>query len=412
VSSSSTPLGRPTPTRRGWAFLGGAGGVTVGAIILQNGALVGLGLTGLLLLVFAHAFVFRARPELTVRRTAHPARVHVGADCSVAIEGRTLVRTPLLMLTELVDDGLRVARFALPASPQDTPVRAIYRIPTTRRGRHELGPLLAFVIDPFGLARRAWEVATPNELIVRPRLHTVLSPNRGRGGEPDVHALGKRLPTHQTAAEFLALREYEAGDVPRRVSWRATARRGELMVRQDEAAAPGRVVLVLDARPEVYDAEAFEVAVEAVASLAVQSGRDQIPLEAVATTGEVLGRPAPGALEVLLDRLAIIEPGDPDHLFALCAQLSTRLGIGGVVVVTGAPDDALARAVAPLYGRASLAVVATMPPTTTSAIAGLVPVFGHPFPAAWNRAVALSRHRSSRSSWTPGTSRSPLHSVR
>jgi Protein of unknown function DUF58 len=227
-----------------------------------------------------------------------------------------------------------------------------------------------------------------------------------------VHALGKRLPTHQTAAEFLALREYEAGDDPRRVSWRATARRGELMVRQDEAAAPGRVVLVLDARPEVYDAEAFEVAVEGVASLAVQSGRDQIPLEAVATTGEVLGRPAPGALEVLLDRLAIIEPGDPDHLFALCAQLSTRLGIGGVVVVTGAPDDALARAVAPLYGRASLAVVATMPPTTTSAIAGLVPVFGHPFPAAWNRAVALSRHRSSRSSWTPGTSRSPLHSVR
>lgn len=397
MSASPTPLGRPTPTRRGWALAGGAGGVTVGAIILQNGALVGLGVTGLVLLAFAHLTVLRARPLLTVRRTARPPRVHVGADCSVAIEGRTLARTPLLMLTELVDDGLRVARFALPASPPDTPVRATYRIPTTRRGRHELGPLLAFVIDPFGLARRAWEVATPNELIVRPRLHSVLSPRRGLGGEPDVHAQGKRLPTQQTAAEFLALREYEPGDDPRRVNWRATARRGELMVRQDEAAAPGRVVLVLDVRPEAYDAASFEAAVEAIASIAVQSGKDQIPLEAVATTGEVLGRPVLGALELLLDHLAVIEPDEPDHLVALCAQLATRLGIGGVVVVTGAPDGALARAVAPLFGRCVLSVVATKHPTTAAAIPGLVDAWSRPFAPAWNRAVALSKHRLRRS---------------
>jgi len=397
VSAGPTPLGRPTPTRRGWALAGGAGGVTVGAIILQNGALAGLGVTGLLLLAFAHLTVMRARPALTVRRTAHPPRVHVGAECSVAIEGRTLARTPLLMLTELVDDGVRVARFALPAGPADTPVRATYRVPTTRRGRHELGPLLAFVIDPFGLARRAWEVATPNDLIVRPRLHTVLSPRRGPGGEPDVHAQGKRLPTHQTAAEFLALREYEPGDDPRQVSWRATARRGELMVRQDEAAAPGRVVVVLDVRPEVHDTTSFEVAVEAIASIAVQAARDQIPLEAVTTTGAVLGRPTPGALELVLDHLAVIEPERPDHLAALCAQLATRLGVGGVVVVTGAIDAASTRAVAPLYGRCVVSVVTTKQPNVAPSIPGLVDAWSQPFAPSWNRAVALGRRRMRRS---------------
>jgi uncharacterized protein (DUF58 family) len=316
------------------------------------------------------------------------------------------------MLTELVDEGLRVARFALPAGPPNTPIRATYRVPTTRRGRHELGPLIAFVIDPFGLARREGEVAQVTELIVRPRVLVVESPGRGRGGEVDLHALGKRQPTHQTAAEFLALREYEAGDDPRRVNWRATARKGELMVRQDEAAAPGRVVLVLDVRSHAYDDQSFETAVEAVASIAVQAGKDQIPLEAFATNGEVLGRPAPCQLDVLLDGLAIVEPGGPDHLTALCAQLSTRLGIGAVVVVTGAPDHDLTRSAAPLMGRYAVSIVATRPPTPGLTVPGLVDASSQPIATAWNRAVALSRSPRSRGPWNRATSRSPLHSPR
>jgi uncharacterized protein (DUF58 family) len=169
------------------------------------------------------------------------------------------------------------------------------------------------------------------------------------------------------------------------------------MVRQDEAAAPGRVVLVLDVRPDVHDESSFETAVEALASIAVQASKEHIPLEAVATTGAVLGRPVPGAVELLLDQLAVIEPDEPDHLAALCAQLSTRLGIGGVVVVTGAPDAALARAAAPLFGRYTVSVVATKAPTTGAPLPGLVEAWSTPFAAAWNRAVALGRHRTTRS---------------
>jgi uncharacterized protein (DUF58 family) len=402
----ATPLGRAVPTRRGWTLAGASAGIFVGSRILGAGALAGLGIAGALVLLFALVVVLRGRPSLAINRTAHPARVHVGGVGRVVLDGHTTARTPLLTLTDLVDGGRRSARFVLPPSPRDTPVRATYRVPTTRRGLHELGPLVAVVGDPFGMARRAWEVTPSTDLVVRPRVHDVLPPRRRAGGDPDPHAEGPRVPTHETAGEFLALRGYEAGDDPRRVHWRTTARTGELVVRLDEAAAPGRVALVLDTRPAVHDIDSFEVAVEAVASIAVRCGHDQTPFEVVTTAGEVLARPGPGTIELLLDRLAVVDVGGPDHLTALGAQLAARLGIGAVVVATGAADRALVDAVAPLRRRA-LAVIATRPARTATPVPGLVDCASTPFPAAWNRAAA---HRTRR--WNPAISPSPLHSVR
>ena len=398
-------LGRPALTRRGWTLVGASVGLFVGARILGAGALAGLGIAGVLLLVGATFAVVRGRPALSVHRTAWPTRVHVGDEGRVVLDGRTTGRTPLLALTERVDGGRRSARFVLPPSPPGEPVRATYRVPTTRRGMHELGPLLATVADPFGLVRRAWVVAPPSDLVVRPRIHDVLPPRRNLGGEPDPHAEGPRIPTPETAGEFLALRGYEPGDDPRRVHWRSTARTGELVVRLDEAAAPGRVVLLLDTRAEVHDAQSFEVAVEAVASLAVRCRDDQTPVEVLTAAGEVLGRPGPGTVELLLDRLAVVGTGGPDHLRALGAQLGSRLGIGALVVATGAPDRAVRDAVAPLHRRAAVAVIATRPPTST--VPGLVDASTEPFAAAWNRAAAHRRER-----WNPATSRSPQHSPR
>lgn len=396
----AAPLGRPALTRRGWTLAGASVGVFVGARVLGAAALGGLGLAGAVLLVIAALVVLRGRPSLSVQRMARPARVHVGGEGRVVLDGRTTARTPLLTLTERVDGGARSARFLLPPSPADAPIRATYRVSTLRRGRHELGPLLAVVADPFGLVRRAWVVTPPTDLVVRPRLHDVLAPRRAMGGEPDPHADGPRVPTSETAGEFLALRDYEPGDDPRRVHWRATARTGELVVRTDEAAAPGRVVLLLDTREEVHDDESFEVAIEAIASIAVRCTKDQMPIEAHTSAGETLARPGPGTIELLLDRLAVVEVGGPDHLAALGAQLGSRLGIGAVVVATGAPDARLVDAVARLRSRA-LTVIATRTPRVAR-IPGLVDASSG-FVTAWNRAAAHQRPR-----WNPATSPSPL----
>jgi uncharacterized protein (DUF58 family) len=369
---------------------GGSVSLIVGSRVLGAGALGGLGFSGVLLLLFALAYVTRGRPALDIRRHARPSRVHVGAEGRVVLEGVTSARTPLLALTEMVDGGARSARFVVSPSGAGERIEATYRVPTARRGRHELGPLLAIVSDPLGLARRVWEVVDVTDIIVRPRVHPVLSPRRAGGGDQDPRAEGTRVPAFEPAGEFLALRDYEPGDDPRRVHWRSSARLGELVVRQDEAAAPGRVVLLLDTRRSAHDDASFEIAVEAIASLATRLRQDHAPVEVVTTGGRVLGRPGPGTLELLLDRLAVVDVTDSDMLAAVGARLATRLGLGAFVAVTGAPDRALLDALAPLASRAVVTVVATRGDTLLARVFGftLVDATTESFPTAWNRTHA------------------------
>ena len=68
-------------------------------------------------------------------------------------------------------------------------------------------------------------------------------------GRDDPHA-GADHPNvlGQGGEDFYTLREYVVGDDLRRVHWASTARRGELMVRQDEVPWQGRATVLLDAR--------------------------------------------------------------------------------------------------------------------------------------------------------------------
>jgi uncharacterized protein (DUF58 family) len=277
----------------------------------------------------------------------------------------------------------------------------VYRIPTRRRGRHVVGPLIGSISDPFGVARRAFVVRDPVDVVICPRVHAVVAPRRGGGGEPAAHVEGARAPALEPLGEFLALREYEPGDDPRRVHWRSSARRGELVVRQDEAASPGRVVLLLDTRPEVYDEEQFEVAVEAVASLAVSLRRAHAPVEVVTTSGELLGRPGPGSVELLLERLAVVEPGGEDYLAAVVASLRDRLGIGAVVATTGAIDTRLVDALVRLRPRCLVTVIATGAGRDAS-ILPVVDASTGGFAAAWNAWSSVQKKRR----WNPESSRS------
>ena len=67
----------------------------------------------------------------------------------------------------------------------------------------------------------------------------------------------------EPGGEFLNLRDYEPGDDLRHVHWRSTARRGQLMVRQNEARRRTPVLVMLDVRPGGHDRASFERAVEA-----------------------------------------------------------------------------------------------------------------------------------------------------
>jgi uncharacterized protein (DUF58 family) len=399
-------IGAAELTRRGWTLTGAAGGLLIGSRLVGADPLAALALGAGLLIGFGFLWVASHRVALTLERSVYPTRPTVGGEGRVVLHGRTTHASPWLNVTESVDSGRRAARFAVVPLAAGTPVEAGYRIPTGHRGRYVVGPTLISVTDPCGLVRRTWPVGGTAEIIVRPRVHDFVPPLRGGGGEPDERAAGARVPVVEAFGEFLALREYESGDDPRRVHWPSSARRGELLVRVDEAAAPGRAVILLDTRETVHDATSFERAIEIAASIATSLNRTQQPIEVVTTGGDTFRRPGANALGWVLDSLAVAELDPTDLLGPVTAVLRNRLGVGAVIVVTGTPDTAVVDASAALRGRRIVTIVATAPNRIPAGSIRVVDASTEHFVHEWNRTV------KARTRWQPANSRSRSRSPR
>ena len=218
-------------------------------------------------------------------------------------------------------------------------------MPTNRRGRYALGPITLTVTDPFGLARRSWTVGAADEVTICPRVHELRPPPGAPGRLRSASPFAVRF--HAPAVdgeEFLTLREYEVGDDLRRIHWRSTARTGELVVREDEAQWQPRAVVLLDTRPGAHDEASFEAAVEATASVVARLVRSVLPVEVITTDGRTLGatgtgrRHGIGVEALIMDELAVVQPGGPDNLAAVARPLRAAQRRGLLVAVMGTLD--------------------------------------------------------------------------
>jgi uncharacterized protein (DUF58 family) len=388
----------PTPrilTRRGWSLAGAALGLAVAGRLLGTVELFIL-TTGVVLLLLTSAVWARSRRyDLVARRSVRPARLHVGGDGRVdlTVANRSQRVTPLLTVTDVFDDGHRAARFVLPPLPPGETAKAAYRLPTNRRGRFRIGPLAVSATDPFGLTRRTWTLSAHSEVLVCPRVHDILAP-RQAGGRlvatvETVHARAQAAD----GEDFLTLREYEVGDDLRRVHWRSTARVGELMIRQDEAQWRSRSIVVLDTRPGAHNAQSFETAVEATASIVDRLTRMRRRVEVLASNGRSLGAPTARAGWAVMDRLATVEPGGEDRLAGLLASLRAHRSAALVVAVVGSLGAVELDALGALTAHGTAVMVATRagadPAPALVTWSGLVAVDAsrNPFPTAWNQAM-------------------------
>jgi uncharacterized protein (DUF58 family) len=380
-------------TRRGWSLCGAACGLVITSRLLGVIQLLVVGVVGLALLGAALVWVRSVHPNLDLDRTVAPLRIHVGGDgrVTLAVTNRGVATTPLLMVDERFGDGRRAARFLLPPLGHGDTARAAYRIPTVRRGRYTIGPMVVSLSDPFGLTQMSSELGPIDQVTVYPRIHDLASPPLGGGGlRATADAVRARSVTLD-GDEFAALREYEIGDDLRKVHWPATARTGELFIRQDASYREPHVVVVLDTRGIAHDDDSFETAVEVVASLLVRLTHDGRRLAVRTTGGAVLCKADDGA--VGLDRLSTIALDTSTRTFDPAVGSGQSL----VVLVTGRVDtgdaDLLRRAVQP--HRPVLLV-------TTGAAGASAQVFGGithvdasdpDIAAAWNRTV-LARTRT------------------
>jgi uncharacterized protein (DUF58 family) len=216
-----------------------------------------------------------------------------------------------------------------------------YPLQSDTRGKFAIGPLHVNVADTFGLVRVGSEAAAPGTLVVTPAItplpRTALAGTwLGEGGT--------RASTAAAAGEDdVVPREYRNGDDLRRVHWRSTARRGELMVRREEQRWRNRAALFLDTRGTAHvgrgPSSSFEFAVSAAASIGVHLAREGIDGEFVTDAGLAS---APGSFEdVLLDTLAVITPSRSADLSPGLAQVP-RGNSGLLVAIVGhlSPDQA------------------------------------------------------------------------
>ncbi|MEU8226452.1 DUF58 domain-containing protein [Kribbella sp. NPDC048915] len=265
-------------TTRGRAFV--AAGITASlcALLLGQKDLLRVGILLAALPVVAALVVGRTRLRLQVRRSLAPDQVPVGAPATVELALSNQGRMPagLLLLEDRIPYVLgHRPRFVVDRVSPNWRRTVTYTVKSDVRGMFQVGPLMLTVADPFGLVETTRTFTRSQHLLVTPRVYKLpevrLGADRAGSGENRPRAIAS------AGEEDATVREYRDGDDLRRVHWRSTARRGELMVRREEQPWQSRCSLFLDARTISHHghgpSSSLEWAVSAAASIGIDRTR-------------------------------------------------------------------------------------------------------------------------------------------
>ncbi|MEV0677861.1 DUF58 domain-containing protein [Actinosynnema sp. NPDC050436] len=288
--------------------------------------LVLAGATGLVVFGLA-CLLTLGRAALRVRVELDRQRVVVGrqANCAVDIAQTTAGR--LLPLTLELPVGDQVEVFDVLGGG-----RRAFPIPTRRRGVIAVGPATTVRGDPLGLLRRTVTWTDPVELFAHPV--TVPLEPLAAGLLRDLEG---RATTDLSMSDlaFHALREYAPGDDHRHIHWRSSAKLaapGRFLVRQYQDTRRAHLAVVVDGFAGAYpDAEHFETAVSAGASIAARAIGDEVETTVLAA-GQVAHR---AGVRAALDALTRCDTGTEPLVELVSRTVRIMPDVTTAVVVTG-----------------------------------------------------------------------------
>ncbi len=318
-------------TTRGIGFLITATLCFIAAPIMSLPAL--LYVTALLvgLVLFSTVFVFAGHSNIRIERSFSPQVVGPGLTTKATLRVTNLSIIPCIEAQwndELPPGISGDASGSLPplggSRQSDSRITFSYGLQGLRRGRHAIGPLRVQVLDPFGLVFRRHTFGATEPLIVLPR--RVDLPALAPRGESDV---GSTRPAPQYVGvgdDDIIARAYLPGDAMKRLHWKATAHRGELMVRQEEQQINPRAGVFLDCEPRsqgtardnkrVWEhSPTFEWGIVAAASIVHHLARNGYVV-AFQTSSPAVDRVIADGQDTVEDAmvdLAVLEPDEMDH---------------------------------------------------------------------------------------------------
>ncbi len=206
--------------------------------------------------------------------------------------------------------------------------RGLYEGSPPVRGRYAFGPLRLTTLYPLGLVRHRRWIDLPAELIAWPRLGRLTNAGLRLARNSDLAAQRTRRRQTRSEVDFHGLRDWRPGDSRRWIHWRSTARRGQIVVRQFDAARGHDVAIFLDlwqtpgaAGGSDAASERVEIALSLTATLVadvcrrggcrlllVVAGEESIRLDGRASAG--MARTALAELAVARPRTGAALPAD------------------------------------------------------------------------------------------------------
>ena len=235
------------PAARAFQILGLATLLLVAAFLDERLAWAALALDGLVAAAYLVDFRRAARTPLEAARHWPPLLVQE-APAEIAVSATTRARRPVtVVLREGLHPGLAAGplrREAVIAGPGE--IRWTYGLVPRRRGEHATGPLTARVLGPWKLAWAQRDLLPSEAVRVYPQV-------RWEGKVGQLLALAQRrrmgqIPQrmHGLGSEPYALREYLPGDPIGKIHWKATARHGRPVTREDTWERSARLIVLLD----------------------------------------------------------------------------------------------------------------------------------------------------------------------
>ena len=246
----------------------------------------------------ADAFTGAAGAKLEIEReTPEPFALRAPAVLRYRIGNRSDAALRL----NLIESDCRILRYAqdeitavVPPHSQVSVARAVTPV---ARGADALGTIYVTAQNQFGFLSRRLRLDAPQAIRVYPDLSAVERYGALHVRNRLIEAGLRRMRLRGTGTELENLRDWAPGDPFRSIEWKATARRGRLMVAEYEVERTQNVMIVLDAgrlmTPRVDEQRKFDYAITAALSVASIAALASDKIGLVAFAGEILRAQAP-----------------------------------------------------------------------------------------------------------------------
>ena len=260
----------PRPTGGGWVFL------TAVAVALGT-AFMNVGLVSALIASVLAAFavsawllsMFAAAGYEIRRELMQEGRCFEEVSLPLVVRNRTfLFRQPAVISEKLPFYPGGRAFWEIPALKPHETVRLERSMTVVRRGHFHLEKIQIIAGDPCGLFQVRKTFRLSGEMVIQPQIRPLAGLETGTGGELSMTGDGRPLGRSGMGSDFFGVRPYRPGDEIRFVHWGLSASKRKLMVREFEASAIERIVIILDTDSASVGLDSAENNFEALVSLA------------------------------------------------------------------------------------------------------------------------------------------------